>query len=286
MRKLEDLMKGETGVFGPGTDLVVSLSAVLILVLAAQSILHKNKENALERKVEDYRMLQLGIDNLQQEIDSLQPEIDKLQQERDEYKDQLRRLGIGHVDLTEVKRNQKRLVQAVARQYPGIETVPIDEHRVGLDIDSRASLDIVFHNDVHRQRITFGSHILFEPDEVELSDDGEDVLEKLSRALRAELDSIEEIHIEGHADITPTRHGTNLKLAAKRAMTVFSELERLEINPYEIRMSATSFGDFMPVARFRANEEEYSLSRVLSDNATPAKKAINRRIELLLVYRR
>jgi hypothetical protein len=49
-------------------------------------------------------------------------------------------------------------------------------------------------------------------------------------------------------------------------------------------MSATSFGEFKPVNRSE-EDADYDRKRLSSDNLTVDKRAMNRRIELLLFYR-
>ena len=252
MRKMEQLAEGDSGIFGPGTDLVVSLAAVLILVLAIKSMLHDDDLKKLRKLEEEARVRRQG-----------------------------------ELVLTRVLENQRRFVEEVAERFR-TEATPLDEDVYAIDIDGRAPYDIVFYNHVDRQRITFGSHILFDPDEVDLNAAGRDVLVGFSAALEDRIEDIREIHIEGHADTSPTRHHrTNLDLAAKRAITVFRALEDSGIDPYQIIMSATSYGEYLSVERFRSSrssEEGYSRLQVMRDNRTPEQKRLNRRIEVRLIY--
>lgn len=247
MRKLEDLMSGHADVFGPGTDLVVSMAAVLILVLAIQTSLHQKE-----------------LENLRVESEA-------------------------NVDLRVVEENQRRFVEEVAAQFPNSVTVSLDPDVIRLDIGADGSWDIVFHSQATRQRVTFGGHILFDPDGIELNENGRSVVTHFGRALIVHLDAIQEIHIEGHADITPTRYGSNLELGALRAISVFSELQALGISPYATVMSATSFGEFMSVQRFKAGllrSRGYTEEQVWRDNETDEQKQLNRRMEVELVYAR
>jgi flagellar motor protein MotB len=249
---MEHLAEGDSGIFGPGTDLVVSLAAVLILVLAIKSMLHSED---LER-----------LRHLEEDLEARQQ---------------------GELLLTEVLENQRRLAEEVAERF-STEATPFDEDVYVIDIDGHEPYDIAFHNHVDRQRITFGSHILFDPDAVDLTVAGRDVLMGFSDALGDRIDDIREIHIEGHADTSVTQtHDSNLDLAAKRAITVFRTFEESGIDPHEIVMSATSYGEYLSVQRFHASrisDESYSRTKVMRDNVSAEQKSLNRRIEVRLVY--
>lgn len=252
MRKMEDLTHGEPGIFGPGTDLVVSLAAVLILVLAMKSMLHHEDLEHLRK---------------------LQEEVEEKQR--------------GQLFLDQVLESQRRFVEGVAATF-GTAAAVLDDDIYAIDIDGRADHDIVFYNHVDRQRITFGSHILFDPDEVELTVSGRRVLTGFAQALKKQIDVIREVHIEGHADTSPTRrHRSNLELAAKRAITVYRTFAASGISPYETIMSATSYGEYLSVKRFRisrSSTEKYSRANVERDNGNQELKRLNRRIEVRLVY--
>lgn len=243
-----DLSDRESGVFGPGTDLVVSLAAVLMLLLAMKSLIHR----------------------------------DDLAELRD-IKFQVKQ---NDILIKKVRDNQEQFVDRMAEAFGRkAKEIGKGKHVYGLDIDHTPEADIVFYGEAHRQRITFGGHLLFKPDEIELNRTGGIILTNLNRSLEGQEGLIREIHIEGHADTSRTEiHKTNLNLAALRAMTVFSELVRLGIDPYQTIMSATSYGEYLSVNRFRS-DESYSKAMVERDNLGGGQKERNRRIEVLLVYR-
>lgn len=286
MPDLESLYGDEPRIFGPGTDLVISLVAVLLLVLVMGSALHEEEIAKLE---EERRRIAQQIVQLEAEITELREQRDRLERERRRLARELEEFRTGQVDLEEVLANQRDLVDSVAAQFEGAEAYPVGEATYALaitDRSSRGSPDIVFSNDVTLQRITFGSHILFPPDGVELSRDGRELLRRFARGLELELEHLREIHIQGHADPTPTeRYDSNLQLAALRAVSVFRALEEYGVSPFEVVMSATSFGEFLSVERFRSGRA-YSRRQLDRDNRTRAQKRRNRRIELLLLYRR
>jgi flagellar motor protein MotB len=67
-------------------------------------------------------------------------------------------------------------------------------------------------------------------------------------------------------------------------MTVYQALESSGIDPARSIMSATSFGDYVPVTRSRS-DAGYSRARLLADHDQPTKQRLNRRIEVVLIYR-
>lgn len=258
MRRLEDLVDSEPRIFGPGTDLVISLAAVLLLVLVFKSIIFRT-------------------------------EVGQLRAEKRQAVEELAAFHRGQVDLEQVLRHQHQLVVSVANQFNEARIIEEDEQTFGVNLDGRikdGQFDIVFYDDVTLQRIAFGSHILFAPDDVQLSLEGRRVLSKFTHGLLVERRNIKEIQIQGHADTTPSqRYASNLELAALRAVTVFRSLQEFGVSPYEIIMSATSFGGFMSIQRFHSHVP-YSRERLELDNRTGEQKRLNRRIELLLIYRR
>lgn len=159
------------------------------------------------------------------------------------------------------------------------------------------------------QRITFRGSVLFPVDEYELSDEGRSALRTVGRALKNQIDAIDQIQIEGHTDNVPTAtyEEGNLELGARRAISVFrflQEDEELNIDPTGQLMSVTSYGEYNPVERGRGNEcdveqdrravqeqaptgqveEGYSIDSLQVHNETEEARAQNRRIELLLLY--
>ncbi len=245
--RIGDLSDRESGVFGPGTDLVVSLAAVLMLLLALKSLIHEEDLAELKKA---RRLVALKEQN-----DTL---------------------------LRKVRENQMAFVAGMAAEFDR-DVKEVGDHTYGLDIGGSEDYDIVFYGEAHRQRITFGSHLLFEPDGIVLSRTGGGVLASLRRAVKGQEDLIREIHIEGHADSSRTER-YNLNLASRRAIAVFEKLVRLGMDPYRTIMSATSYGEYLSVNRFRS-EEAYSKELVNRDNVGTYRKQRNRRIEVLLVYR-
>jgi flagellar motor protein MotB len=246
MSSRDAFLAEDEGFFGPGTDLAISLAAILILVVSIRAHIDNREKHA------------------QLEIES-------------------------------ILRNQVRLVDAIASYYrtqkrvlgheSGSEKGDLYGIFIPGSIDSLVP-DITFRNDATLQRISFGSHILFEPDEVRLLPQGESILRELGQVLHGEIETIQEIHIQGHADLRrSTKYNSNLELAARRSMTVYLALKDAGINPVHTIMSAASFGEYVPVKR-DVTARDYSADRLTQDNDSPHDQLLNRRIEILLNYRR
>ena len=246
MRPAQEAATQQDGYFGPATDLVFSLAAILVIILA----------------VEMNRVI------------SLQEEIAVQEQ-------QLADLG-GTIDLKEIQENQKQLIDAIAESYK-VEAADLGDDTYGIEIESSGTNDIVIANEATIQRFRFGSHILFDEDDIVLKPQGRRVMKVVGVAIADRLGQIKEIQVQGHADPeTSNRFETNLELAAYRAFSVYNFLkDSLSVDPRRHVMSATTFGEYMPVQR-AATQGAYKEEH----NSTEEKRARNRRIEILLIYDR
>jgi chemotaxis protein MotB len=113
--------------------------------------------------------------------------------------------------------------------------------------------------------------ILFDTGKAEVKQDGLEVLNKVISILKEETEKA--IRIEGHTDNVPIsgnlakRFPTNWELSAARAINVTRFLQKQGIDP-EV-LSAVAYGEYKPI----------------SDNETPEGRAMNRRIEIILIPR-
>lgn len=109
--------------------------------------------------------------------------------------------------------------------------------------------------------------ILFETGSDELKDSGIELLESVQELLTS-IDN--EVAVEGHTDNVPTNnigYPTNWELSTARAVSVVRYLSESEsIDP--TRLSAVGYGEFSP----------------LVPNDSPANRAANRRVNLLIVF--
>jgi flagellar motor protein MotB len=194
-------------------------------------------------------------------------------------------IAIGTVNLKEVKNNQEVLINAIASDYK-VKARQLSETTYGIYFHDHRDPDIEIHNDLNLQRITFSDKVLFEPDHVEIKPEGEQVLRVVGSKLRDRLQLIREIQIQGHADTVPSkRYASNVELAANRAIAVFKFLQdNVGIHPAEHLMSVTSFGEYKSVQR--GDTGSYTQEQLNADNINDEFKRRNRRIELVLIYRR
>ncbi|NNG47908.1 MAG: OmpA family protein, partial [Deltaproteobacteria bacterium] len=113
--------------------------------------------------------------------------------------------------------------------------------------------------------------ILFDTGKAEVKQDGLEVLKKVISILKGETEKA--IRIEGHTDDVPIsgtlakRFPTNWELSAARAINVTRFLQEQGIAP-EV-LSAVAYGEYKPI----------------SDNETQEGRAMNRRIEIILIPR-
>lgn len=123
--------------------------------------------------------------------------------------------------------------------------------------------------DVRRDKrwieVEIKSSILFKSGSAELSAQSVPVLSKLADKIKP-LDNV--IHVEGFTDNIPINnfeYASNWELSASRAASVVHLFTRLGIDPQ--RMAAIGYGEFRPVA----------------SNTTPAGRATNRRVVLVIM---
>ena len=120
--------------------------------------------------------------------------------------------------------------------------------------------------------LTFSDQVLFEKAEYELKPDGRRMLQLVADVLAAAGDSgFDRVQVEGHTDPQAIRSkeypSNNWQLSAARAIAV---VEMLAADP---RLSAE---------RFSANG--YSYHRPVADNDTEEGRALNRRIEIRVLF--
>jgi chemotaxis protein MotB len=150
-----------------------------------------------------------------------------------------------YLDNDELKEVQEKLVEALA--VYGLEA------SVSQRLDSRGLAVSIATDDV-----------LFASGSPNLSPEGAEIIASLAPIL-AEFENL--ILVEGHTDTVPLNENgyTNWNLSADRALAVLQILEAAAINP--VRLSATGYGEFRPVA----------------DNETESGRSANRRVELVIV---
>jgi flagellar motor protein MotB len=312
----------ESNFFGPGTDIIISFTAVLILLFAVNSNLHHKQMSSIEKRYQDHikyllnaykkigdrlkkvddlpdskRKIEAVIDINQdlyeqlakakkENAQTLQIVEDLLKSYNNKKKGGLKRSEYfpADLDLNKVRNSQISIINEIAKRYGTVAREKTKNTYV-ISIDHNDQNDIVIQNEITSQVFTFGSHILFDLDKVELKPEGRDILISVGNIFRGKLDFIREIQIQGHADPQPSkRYVSNLQLAANRAITVFKLFKNeIGIDPSQSIMSATSFGQYMPIQR-TYYDRDYNHFQLTKDNNTPEKRTRNRRIEIVLFY--
>lgn len=196
-------------------------------------------------------------------------------------------ISFGKVNLKRVEENQQSMINSIAKAY-NVKPIPRGKDISGISFTGNTVDDIRVQNDLSFQRITFSDKLLFSPDKTEINPIGQDVLAIVGKTLTSQLPTIKEIQIQGHADTKKSgRFRTNTELAAMRAISVYQFLqEKVGIDPNQYLMSATSFGEFKSVQRGNNDKLVYDREKLLLDNDNEELRSHNRRIEIVLIYRR
>ncbi len=266
--RLQDIISEDSGALGPGTDLVISLVAVLVMMLAINS-------EQLREALADLKSHEELIEELEK---------------KDQLIDSLNIIAIKYLEeqevLDRIKTNQDKLIDEV-KNLGGLNFIRLSKNHFAFRATGINDYDIQIINDFHQQRITFGSNILFEPDQIHLKEKGDLLLKEIGEIINKRKNLISEIQIQGHADTRPTgRHGTNLNLAAKRAIEVYTFFKDvIRLSPSENLMSITSYGEYKPVER-KVETLHYNLKKLKAANNDDAMRKVNRRIEIILTYRK
>ena len=137
-----------------------------------------------------------------------------------------------------------------------------------------------------RQKLMFSDKILFNSGKSEIKKEGVDLLSIVGEIIVNRLhNELKEIQIQGNAD-TVGNANSNLQLAYDRAAQVYNFFyEKMKIDPSEVLMSATSYGEYNSVQRSENPNSEYNQKKIDEDNSTTADKDLNRRIEVVLFYK-
>ena len=154
---------------------------------------------------------------------------------------------------------------------PSQQAVLQDQQRVGALVDSLGLREVEVTEELGRQKITFGSEVLFESGSPDLKPSGQVLIGLLAASIASQgVQTLEEVQVAGHTDNVPTGQAgySNWELSADRATNVVRSLESAGIDPQAVRLSATGYGEFTSIA----------------SNDSDANRARNRRIEMRLFY--
>lgn len=158
--------------------------------------------------------------------------------------------GEDHADLSSIDEKTQKMYDQVKGyvEKQGLENaVSVSANRDGVFVDIKEL-------------------ILFEPGEVLIKPEGKQILDHLE-GLFLQFDN--KIVVEGHTDNVPTgtaEYPTNWELSADRAVNVLRYLSEVKNIPGN-RLAAIGYGEFRPIA----------------GNDTSSNRALNRRVNLLII---
>jgi chemotaxis protein MotB len=179
--------------------------------------------------------------------------------------------------------------ESIIESYEGEEIIPTDnikviqEEKIGIEIsneiietyhkvdkfikDNGLQADVRVQLNADGVLVDIKDAILFDTGSAQLKSSGLEVLKKLEPLIN---DFDNDIVVEGHTDNVPISGGqypTNWELSAARALSVVRYLsEDVNIDPE--RLSARAYGEYNPIA----------------PNDSPQNKALNRRVNLFIVF--
>lgn len=266
MKYLPYFSQDDQDFFGPGTDLVLSLAAILVISLFIAHLASGQESDEKER-LKKLVLLQ------QQKLTQVEGKLQVL----------FKREREAQLNIGRIRANQMQVIRSLARLFE-TDYEERSKNQYGIDTDGDGRSDILIENDATIQRMRFGSNILFDDNRYEIRRPGRIFLRTIAAGLKEHLDVLEEIQLQGHADIRQTSFpGGNLGLAAQRAMQVFWYFRDQGIDPARHLMSATTFAEFKPIQR-RSGIGKYSPELLRLHNGTAHEQDLNRRIEIILIY--
>ncbi len=162
--------------------------------------------------------------------------------------------------------------QRVVVAGPDQNQILNDQEAVEELLDEFQGEGVSYRRGLGRHDLTFGSEALFESGSADLNAEGRRFLATLGRSIAAEgVQTLQEISVAGHTDDVPargTRFASNWELSTARATEVVRFLAESGVDPEDVMLSATGYGQYAPVFR----------------EHTAKARARNRRIEMRLVY--
>lgn len=147
----------------------------------------------------------------------------------------------------------------------------------------RQGYDIEITRDGIIQNLQFGSDVTFESGNDALSDLGADLMQQIAQEITGQtggerLETLTEVQVQGHTDNVPISGAfrSNWELSTARATRVIESLIDGGLNPTELDMSASGYGEFRP--------RNCPSGDIEACNETAAERAENRRLEMRLVF--
>jgi len=310
MKSIFDLVNDEGEIMGPGTDLVISLVALLVLLLALHYANSNQKLDVLEEMLEinedtseqnsDYheKIMELQDYLNSERNNSFQDSIkasrriknlqDSLDASRRLFKDQ-------DLILKEIRKSQLEIIEEVAHRYK-VSPLKVNakQYNIPVLLNGVTSDTIRIENDATLQRISFGNAVLFDTDRAIIKSKGKKILYNICSVFKKKLHLIKEIQIQGHASADSKslnysslrEHNDNLDLAGRRAISIvryFRNERKLKLSPAQHIIYASAFGYYMPVER-DYSDSNWNLQRIADSNKKNQRQK-NKRIEIVLNYK-
>ncbi|MDX2226333.1 MAG: OmpA family protein [Verrucomicrobiae bacterium] len=248
----------------PLPTLLAIILGVAALVAGAAAFFFQNQSAVLQKKYdrlsEDHRVVQADHERLRERLGGLESQLKNLDTE----------ISKTRKDLTETQTKAEKIAEEKERVLR--EKLEIDTAYSRLQDDLKkqiANKDVSVSESGGNVTIKLTDRILFESGKLDLKPAAEEVLAKISLVMQKFPDRV--ARIEGHTDSVPVSgrlaeaYPSNWELSTARACTAVRYL--IEKGVSSSRLEAMGLADSRPVA---ANDSE-------------GNKALNRRIEIVLV---
>ena len=203
----------------------------------------------LDRTISDLHEARSALDDRTAQVQEMGGQLDQLTQVNDETKARTASLQTQLRDAEAqlaMAQNQVQTIQASLRD----KEQGLNQLRAQLQ-----DLNVQLEETNRGLTMTIVDELLYKPGKAELSAGGAELIGKVAAILQTNFPS-RELLVEGHTDDQPIKHSSwksNWELGAARALTVVHELtENQGFDPS--RLSATSYGEFRPVAPNETSE--------------------------------
>ncbi|MFO8233070.1 MAG: OmpA family protein [Longimonas sp.] len=170
-------------------------------------------------------------------------------------------------------------------EEPWIELREEEQEQIDARIEElrQSGYNIEVTRDGIIQNLQFGADVTFESGDDALSELGADLMSEIAREITGRaggerLETLTEVQVQGHTDNVPISGSfrSNWELSTARATRVVESLIEGGLDPTEIDMSASGYGEFRP--------RNCPSDDIEACNETPAARAENRRLEMRLVF--
>ncbi len=220
-------------------------------------------------RVTEVEKCQAELGQTQNQLGASQAREDQLRKDREERDDEIARLHAdaaklaGNLQATEREMEALRRAHAQAEQRNDLYRTLVARLR---DAIGAGTLAVEVRKG--KMLVKLGDAILFDPGQATLKTDGQRALRQVAQALKEIPDR--DFLVAGHTDNRPIKNSpfaSNWDLSTARAVTVVRFLQGEGVDPR--RLAAAGYSEF----------------DALADNDTPDSRALNRRIEVVVMPR-